>query len=66
MCVERIQRLMMVAVLGVVLWAIMTQAFGLAAALVVFMMVMITVWAILDFCPSIWVLNKFLKTCKKG
>ncbi len=64
MCAERIQRFIMAAVLllaGYLLticsfWGLLLQGF---------VVLMIVVWAITDFCPSIWMLKKFTKPCYK-
>ena len=63
MCAEKLQRLMMASVLvlaGVLLGFGSIYGFILLG----FTVVMIVVWAITDFCPSIWALTKFFGHCK--
>lgn len=66
MCVERIQRLMMAAFLVVIFYCVSAGLTTVSLVLIAFMFVMLVVWAIADFCPSIWMLRKFLPSCKKG
>lgn len=66
MCVEKIQRLMMAALLMVIFYCVNANMIALGSLLIVFMFIMIVVWALTDFCPSIWMLGKFLPSCKKG
>jgi len=64
MCAERIQRLIMATVLLIStylltigsIWGLVLQGF---------VIVMIVIWALTDFCPSIWMLKKFTKPCYK-
>lgn len=67
MYAEKVQRVMMATVLAIsaILWIMGVNAWALA--LQVFVIVMIVVWAITDFCPSLWMLKKFLPSlCKKA
>ena len=63
MCVSRIQRLMTSIVLGLVLFLGLTGNVTLAIALQSFVIIMMIIWAITNFCPSIWVLEKLLPPC---
>jgi len=63
MCVSRIQRLMTAIVLGLVLILGLTDNVNLAIGLQVFVIIMLTIWALINFCPSIWVLKKILPPC---
>lgn len=63
MCVSRIQRLMTSIVLGLVLFLGLTDNVNLAIALQVFVIIMMTIWAITNFCPSTWVLKKLFPPC---
>ena len=63
MCVSRIQRLMTSIVLGLVLFLAMTDNVTLAIALQVFVIIMMSIWAITNFCPSTWVLKKLVPPC---
>jgi len=63
MCVSRIQRLMTSIVLGLVLFLGLTNNVSLAIALQVFVIIMMIVWAVTNFCPSIWILKKLLPPC---
>jgi hypothetical protein len=63
MCAEKIQRFLMAIVL--------TLSMGLTALghvqygmlLQGFVILMVIVWAIKDFCPSLWVFTKLFGTC---
>ena len=63
MCASRIQRLMTSMVLGLVLFLGLTDNVSLAIALQVFVIIMMIVWAVTNFCPSIWILKKLLPPC---
>lgn len=64
MCVSRIQRLMTSIVLGLVLYLALTQNITLAIVLQVFVIIMMTIWAFTNFCPSTWVLKQIFPPCK--
>jgi len=64
MCVSRIQRLMMAIVLGLVLFLGLTSNVNFAIGLQIFVIIMLSIWAITNFCPSIWVLKKILPPCE--
>lgn len=63
MCAEKVQRLLMAIVLTValVLFYIGETTFGLI--LQAFVIGMVFVWAVADFCPSLWFFNKTLGSC---
>lgn len=65
MCAEKIQRFLMAIVLtlSMVLIAYGYTEYGLAIQ--GFVVVMVVVWAITDFCPSLWVFAKLFGTCTK-
>jgi hypothetical protein len=63
MCVSRIQRLMTAFVLAIVILLYFLGYTTVALLLQGFVIIMITVWAITNFCPSIWVLKKILPPC---
>jgi hypothetical protein len=63
MCVSRIQRLMTSIVLSLVILLYFTGFATIALWLQVFVIVMMTIWAITNFCPSIWVLKKLFPPC---
>jgi hypothetical protein len=63
MCAEKIQRLLMAIVLTL---SMALTAYGYAPygmALQGFVILMVIVWAIKDFCPSLWVFTKLFGTC---
>ena len=65
MCAEKIQRFLMAIVLTL---SMALTAYGYAQygmALQGFVILMIVVWAITDFCPSIWLFSKLFGTCTK-
>ena len=66
MCVERIQRIMMAIMVGVVMFLFNSGLVMVANIIGGFMILMMLVWAISDFCPSIWALGKMMKPCDFG
>jgi len=62
-CAEKLQRLMMAGVLGIA-WFLVSIGSVYGHALMGFVIVMVVVWAITDFCPSIWMLAKVFGRCK--
>ena len=65
MCTERIHRLMMVALLLVAIFLFLSAKEVLGMAVLIFMVLMLSVWAIFDFCPALKILSKFMKSCDK-
>lgn len=65
MCAEKIQRFLMAFVLTVsmVLMAMGSGTLGYGVALQTFVIFMIVVWAVTDFCPSTWILKKMVGSC---
>jgi len=64
-CAERIHRLMMAFMVGVSMFLFLNGTLMLiASTLQAFIILMIIIWAIFDFCPSLWMLKKVLKPCK--
>ena len=66
MCVEKAQRLMMAIMLGLIMGLAASGMIVVAFVLQFFMMVMLIVWAVTDFCPSTVVLKKILPPCNYG
>lgn len=63
MCAEKIQRLLMAIVLSVSLF-LFAQGFTLYGMILqAFVILMIIVWAIKDFCPSLWIFTKLFGKC---
>lgn len=63
MCAEKIQRLLMAIVLTISL-VLFSQGFILYGMILqVFVIAMIIVWALTDFCPSIWIFTKLFGKC---
>jgi hypothetical protein len=65
MCVERFHRLMMAALLIVTILLFISAKEVLAIAILVFMVLMLSIWAVFDFCPALKILSKFMKSCDK-
>jgi hypothetical protein len=63
MCAEKIQRFLMAIVLtlSMALTAYGYSQYGMI--LQSFVILMVIVWAIKDFCPSIWVFTKLFGSC---
>lgn len=64
MCVERVQRIMMAIMLGIILALFGMGYMKLAVILQTFMIAMLLVWAATNFCPSTWMLKKILPPCE--
>ena len=63
MCAEKIQRFLMAIVLTLSLF-LFSQGFTLYGMILQgFVILMILVWAIVDFCPSLWVFGKLFGKC---
>ena len=62
MCVQKVQRLIMSAVLALSFYFYSITS-PLGPLLLGFVIVMIVVWGVTDFCPSIWILSKILPQC---
>ncbi|MEW6551525.1 MAG: phosphoribosylaminoimidazole synthetase [Arcobacteraceae bacterium] len=64
MCGEKLQRFLMALVLLVAFY-FMSIGSIIGVVLQLFVVFMIVVWAITDFCPSIWIFNKLFGKCEK-
>lgn len=64
MCGEKLQRFLMATVLLVAFY-FMSIGSIIGVVLQLFVVFMIVVWAITDFCPSIWMFNKLFGKCEK-
>ena len=63
MCIERIQRLLMAAML-VLAAALLLSGIGFGYAIIGFMVAMLLLWATTNFCPSLWIISKAgIKPC---
>ncbi len=63
MCAERIQRFLMAIVLTVAMVLFASNQILYAMILQTLVVVMVIVWAIFDFCPSLWVFGKVFGNC---
>ncbi len=64
MCAEKIQRFLMAFVLLVAFY-FMSIGSVIGTVLQLFVILMIIVWAISDFCPSLWIFGKIFGHCEK-
>jgi hypothetical protein len=64
LCVERVQRLIMAIMLGIIMGLAASGWIAAAFILQLFMMIMLIIWALTNFCPSIFLLKKILPSCK--
>jgi hypothetical protein len=62
-CAENVARALtsVVIVLIIAIFAKGYETFALG--FLAFVAIMMMVWAVFDFCPSIWILSKFLPKC---
>lgn len=63
MCVSRIQRFMTAIVLGIVILLYTLGYTSVAIGLQSFVILMMVIWGLTNFCPSIWILKKILPPC---
>lgn len=63
MCAERMQRILMAIVLGIILYFFGVGMMQVAVILQTLVIVMILVWAFTNFCPSIWIFKKIFPPC---
>ncbi len=63
MCAERIQRILMAIMLGLVMFLVNSGMVQIALILQAFIIVMILVWAVTNFCPSLWIFKKLFGSC---
>jgi len=64
MCAEKMQRILMAIVLIIAMY-FMSIGSIIGFILQGFVIVMVIVWAITDFCPSLWAFGKMFGNCKK-
>ncbi|MDD3770197.1 MAG: phosphoribosylaminoimidazole synthetase [Sulfuricurvum sp.] len=65
MCAEKIQRFLMAIVLTVAMVLFMNGQLQWAVIIQTFVILMVLVWALTDFCPSIWMFRKIFGSCDK-
>jgi hypothetical protein len=63
MCAEKIQRFLMAIVLTVALFLFASNQLLYAMIIQTLLIVMVIVWALFDFCPSLWVFKKVFGSC---
>lgn len=63
MCAEKIQRFLMAAVLTIALFLFADGEMLYAMILQTLVIVMVIVWALFDFCPSLWIFRKVFGKC---
>ena len=61
---EKIQRTMMAFMMSMSLALFYTGSMQIASAVLGFVIIMTLIWAITDFCPSLWFLKKALHESK--
>jgi uncharacterized membrane protein (UPF0136 family) len=64
MCAQKMQRFLMAIVLSVATY-LMSQGSMIGFILQAFVIGMILVWAVIDFCPSLFVFDKLFGNCDK-
>jgi sulfite exporter TauE/SafE len=75
MCASRMQRILTAIMLGLILYYFgasaqdfqagmrESQNFKIAFVLQFFVIVMMIIWAVTNFCPSTWMMNKIFPPC---
>jgi hypothetical protein len=63
MCAERIQRFLMAIVLIIAMLLFANGLMLYAMIIQTFVILMVIVWALTDFCPSIWIFTKLFGKC---
>jgi len=62
---ERIQRTLMAFMMSMALALFYTGSPQIASFILGFVIIMTLLWAITDFCPSLWILGKLLNETQK-
>lgn len=65
MCAEKIQRFLMAIVLTVALFLFADGQLLYAMILQTLVIIMVIIWALFDFCPSLWIFKKVFGSCAK-
>ena len=65
MCAEKIQRFLMATVLALSMGLTALGHVEAGLFLQGFVILMVIVWAIKDFCPSLWIFTKLFGSCTK-
>ncbi len=65
MCAEKIQRILMAIMLSLSMYLFTAGMVQYGVMLQTFIIFVIIIWAITDFCPSLWVLQKLVGKCDK-
>lgn len=63
MCAEKIQRFLMAIVLTVTMVLFVSGQMQWGVILQTLVIVMVVVWALTDFCPSLWIFKKIFGKC---
>ncbi|MDD2369349.1 MAG: phosphoribosylaminoimidazole synthetase [Sulfuricurvum sp.] len=63
MCAEKIQRFLMAIVLTAAMLLFANNQMLYAMIIQTLVIVMVVVWALFDFCPSLWVFKKVFGKC---
>lgn len=63
MCAEKIQRFLMAAVLTLAMFLFANGETLYGMILQTLVIVMVIIWALFDFCPSLWVFKKVFGKC---
>lgn len=65
MCAEKIQRFLMAIVLTATMVLFATGQMQLAVIIHTMVILMVLVWALADFCPSLWLFTKIFGPCPR-
>jgi multidrug efflux pump subunit AcrB len=63
MCAEKIQRFLMAIVLTISMVFFVQGNIQVGVVLQTFVILMIVVWSLTDFCPSLWLFGKLFGKC---
>jgi len=63
MCAERLHRIVIAIILGLVMGMAGVGMVKLAFLSQLFVMIMLLIWAFSDFCPSLYLLKKIIPPC---
>ncbi|SFV56711.1 hypothetical protein MNB_SV-6-277 [hydrothermal vent metagenome] len=63
MCAERLHRIVIAIILGLVMGMAGAGMIKLAFLSQLFVMIMLFLWAFSDFCPSLYLLRKIIPSC---
>ena len=63
MCADRLHRIIIAIILGIIMGMAGAGMFKLAFVAQLFVMIMLCIWAFTNFCPSLYIIRKVIPPC---